>query len=78
MNCKYKNLFGNLREGLHSYRIGKFAIFDIVTTLCLASIVKYIYPDTNIILILILLFIMGIIAHRVFCVRTPIDVMIFG
>ena len=38
--CKYKDSLGRPNEGLHSYRIGGFAIFDIILTLILALIIS--------------------------------------
>ena len=33
MLCEYKNIFGNIKEGIHSYRVFNLAIFDIIFTI---------------------------------------------
>ena len=74
--CKYSTIFGKPKEGAHSYRLFNVAIVDVVTTVILAYVIhkltkyKFIY-------ILIILFILGIILHRLFCVRTTIDKILF-
>ena len=77
MLCKYKNVLGTVNTGLHSYRILDIAIVDVILTILLAYIVKLIFPNKKFILILVLLFLLGIILHRLFCVRTTIDKLLF-
>lgn len=77
MFCKYKNIFGKIKEGLHSYRIYNIAIIDVLLTIIVAYIIYYMFPRYKFSLILLLLFLLGIIAHRLFCVRTTIDKLVF-
>ena len=77
MLCKYKNVLGKVNTGLHSYRILDIAVVDVILTILLAYIVKLIFPNKKFILILVLLFLLGIILHRLFCVRTTIDKLLF-
>ena len=77
MFCKYNNIFGNVRKGLHSYRIYDLAIIDIILTILAAYIIKKYYNFENFIFICIKLFLLGIIFHRIFCVRTTIDKLLF-
>jgi hypothetical protein len=77
MVCQYKNMLGEVGEGIHSYRVFNIAIVDVLLTIFLAYLIKLMVPGYNYILILILLFIIGIILHRVFCVRTTIDKLLF-
>ena len=74
--CKYKNIFGVPGTGIHSYRIFNLAILDIIITIILGYIIsiltKYKLSNT-----LIVLFLLGIIVHRIFCVRTTIDKLLF-
>jgi hypothetical protein len=74
--CKYKNIFGEPGKGAHSYRFLGIAIVDTVLTIIAAYIISYFlkYPF---IYVLIILFVIGIILHRLFCVRTTIDKVIF-
>ena len=77
--CKYKDALGKPKEGVHKYRIMNIAIVDVLATILLAKTIQYyIVPDKNIWLILILCFILGIILHRIFCVKTTIDRLLFG
>ena len=75
--CKYKDMFGKPGEGAHSYRIANVAIVDVVVTIIgaylIAKLFKWKFLNT-----LIVLFILGIIAHKVFCVKTTVDKAIFG
>ena len=74
--CKYKNVFGELGKGIHSYRIMDIAVFDVLITLFLglwiAWITKYPYYYT-----IPGIFLLGIVVHRLFCVRTKIDTLLF-
>ena len=78
MLCKYKNIFGKVGEGVHSYRIFNIAIVDVILTFLLAFIIQLLLPKYNYYHILILLFILGIILHRMFCVKTTIDKLLFN
>jgi hypothetical protein len=75
--CKYKDMFGPVGQGIHSYRIFNIAIVDVLLTILGAFIIHLFLPKYNYFLILILLFILGIILHRLFCVKTPIDKLLF-
>jgi hypothetical protein len=76
MLCKYKHIFGIPGKGLHKYRIFNIAIIDVVLTIILAIIISYLLK-INFIITLIILFLVGIIMHRIFCVRTTIDKLLF-
>lgn len=77
MFCKYSNIFGEPSKGIHSIRLFNIAIVDVIFTILIAyPISKYLSMDY--IVILILLFVCGIILHRLFCVKTTIDKLLFG
>ena len=76
--CKYKNLFGEVGKGVHSYRIFNIAVVDVVLTILGAYIIYLFNPKFNFIYIVLFLFILGIFLHRLFCVRTTIDKFLFG
>lgn len=78
MFCEYKNIFGKVGEGAHSYRIFNIAIVDTGLTVLAAYIIYLFFPKYNFWYILLGLFILGIIVHRAFCVRTTLDKAIFG
>ena len=75
--CKYKHILGVPGQGPHSYRIFNIAIVDVLLTLILAYIISYIY-NISFMKTSITLFILGILLHRVFCVRTTIDKLLFN
>ncbi len=75
----YKDSFGKPKEGIHSIRYMNIAIVDVTLTILFAIFIHHIlFPNTQFLIILILLFILGIITHRIFCVRTTVDKLIFG
>jgi len=79
MFCKYKNIFGKAGEGVHSYRIFNIAIVDVICTFIGAFILqRMFFPKISYVLILIAFFLLGILLHRLFCVKTTVDKMLFG
>ena len=78
MLCQYKDILGKPGQGVHSYRIFNIAYVDVLFTIIGAYIIYLFFPKINYFLILILLFILGIILHKIFCVRTTIDKFLFG
>jgi uncharacterized membrane protein YcaP (DUF421 family) len=75
--CKYKNIFGAEKTGIHKYRIFNIAIFDLIGTIVIAFIFYKIF-NINFFIILIILLFLAIIIHRLFCVNTTINKLIFG
>lgn len=78
MLCKYRNIFGIPNKGIHHYRIAGFALVDIILTLLLSYIIFIlINKKLNFWKVLLIVFITGIILHRVFCVNTKLDTILF-
>lgn len=77
MLCRYKDLLGKVGEGAHSYRIANIAIVDVIMTIIAAFVLHFVYPMYSVLSIAIVLFLLGIILHRIFCVRTTIDRLLF-
>ena len=75
--CQYKNLFGKIGEGVHSYRIANIAIVDVILTVLGAALLNLVFPSYRFLTILAALFLLGIILHRLFCVRTTVDRLLF-
>ena len=76
--CPYSKIFGEVGKGLHSYRIFDIAYIDVILTMIGAYFVnKYFYPSKKYCSILFWTFITGIVAHRLFCVRTTVDKLLF-
>lgn len=79
MFCEYKDIFGKVGEGVHSYRIFNIAIVDVLATIIMAYLLKiFVFPKRSFLKLTIILFLLGIILHRLFCVKTTIDKYIFG
>lgn len=74
--CKYKDILGKPGEGLHSFRIFNIAIVDVLLTILAAYVISY-FTKINIYYTLTGMFILGIISHRLLCVRTTIDKLLF-
>jgi len=74
--CKYSNYFGEPGKEAHSYRVLDIAIVDAGATIVIAYILAKIL-NVDFLHLLVFLFLLGIILHRVFCVRTTIDKLLF-
>ena len=74
--CKYKNLLGEPRKGLRKYRVFDIAILDTAVVILCGVLISY-FTGYNIWLVLAVLFLLGIVVHRIFCVRTGVDKMLF-
>jgi hypothetical protein len=74
--CKYKNILGEPGKGAHSYKIFNISIVDVILTLLVAYIISYLFKK-SFFLVSVILFVLGIILHRLFCVRTTIDKLLF-
>ena len=77
MFCQYRDVLGKVGHGVHSYRFMNVAIIDVLLTLFGGYLIHGIFPQYSLWLILLVLFILGIILHRIFCVRTTIDKLLF-
>ena len=74
--CRYKDLFGRPREGAHAYRLFDIAVVDVAATVFVAFIIARAF-DLSFWKSLVVLFIIGIVSHRMFCVRTTVDKLVF-
>jgi len=74
--CRYKDIFGRPREGAHAYRLFDIAIVDVTATVLLAFVISRV-SSHSFWKSLVVLFIIGIISHRAFCVRTKVDKLVF-
>ena len=75
--CNFRDIFGKPNEGVHSVRFMGIAIIDFILTVLVALIVSYLFAQ-NFWRILVILILLGIILHRIFCVKTSVDMAIFG
>ena len=74
--CPYKNIFGQVGTGVHSYRLFNIAVVDVLATLIGAWFLSY-SLDVPFWWMATFLFILGIFFHRIFCVRTTVDKILF-
>jgi hypothetical protein len=74
--CKYKNYLGIPNQGIHSYRVLDIAIIDVFATIIIGILVSCFFKISYLYSI-IFLFLLGIILHRLFCVRTTLDKLLF-
>ena len=77
MLCKFKNILGEPNKGIHKYRVFNIAFVDVILTVIVAFLISYFFK-LNFWLTLLILFLIGIILHRIFCVKTTIDKVLFG
>ncbi len=78
--CKYKDIFGKPKEGVHSYRIFDIAIVDLLLTLIGGYLIYkyYAYKYVSLSLTIFIFFILGIVMHKLFCVNTTINSLLFN
>jgi hypothetical protein len=74
--CKYKNALGIPGKGIHSFQIYGIAVADVIMTIIAAFLFSWLFK-WSFIYTLIGLFLLGIILHRIFCVRTTVDKILF-
>jgi hypothetical protein len=77
MFCKYRHIFGEERKGFHSYRFLDIAIGDFILTAIVSLCIAYLFNASFLTTLLVAL-ILGILAHRLFCVNTKLNTVIFG
>ena len=79
MSCpfkKYSDIFGKPKTGFHSYRVFDVAIFDLLGTILISGLISVSF-NFNFLIVLIFLLVLGILLHRLFCVNTTINKLIF-
>jgi len=77
MPCKYKDIFGKPSEGVHSIRLFDLAVIDVIMVIIGGLFIAN-YFNYNKYKVIGILFLIGIISHRLFCVRTTIDKLLFN
>tara|TARA_B100000524_G_C23553071_1_gene335563 strand:- start:200 stop:466 length:267 start_codon:yes stop_codon:yes gene_type:complete len=80
--CQYKDILGKPKKGIHSIRFFDIAVADVVMSIVGAFLIKYaldifLNKKVSIYLILFIVFSSGIILHKLFCVDTTINKLIF-
>ena len=76
--CKYRDIFGKVNEGVHAYRMMNLAVVDVALTILGGYFLHVAFPSTiSFPVACLFLFVLGILCHRLFCVRTTIDKLLF-
>ena len=77
--CQYKDIFGKPNEGVHSYRLFNIAIVDLGMTLIGGYLMHTFYFNKYMSLFefILLLLLFGVFVHKLFCVKTTINNIIF-
>ena len=83
--CKYKNILGEPGKGVHKYRFMNMAVVDWVLTILLAVVTTLIWKHYSkkrhtwqkvlgyFLMVLIILVLLGIFLHWLFCVDTTMN-----
>ena len=72
------DILGVSGKGIHSIRFLDIAIIDVLLTIIVAYVISLFIKKNVFFLVLLSLFCLGIILHRLFCVRTKIDKLLFS
>jgi accessory gene regulator protein AgrB len=75
MSCKYADILGKPGTGVHSIRLFNIAVVDVLVTVLLAYFTK---GPFNFWIVLLVWFIIGIIVHKIFCVKTTVGNIVSG
>lgn len=76
MLCKYRDALGKPNEGVHKHVYG-IAINDLLATVLVTFLIWY-FTRMNPIVLIVLVAVVTVLIHRLFCVNTTINKMIFG
>lgn len=70
--CKFSNILGKPREGVHAYRVADLAVIDVFLTIVAAIASHSVFSTQPLIVHVLAWFMLGIVAHHIFCVRTTV------
>ena len=76
MACKYSDALGVPGEGFHRHYMG-VAIMDLFGTLMICTLIWY-FTDIDFFVIVFIVMLITILLHRLFCVNTTLNKLIFG
>ena len=70
--CKYSDIFGKPNKGAHSYRLFGVAIVDFGLTILIGILIG-LYMNYNILYVCLILLLLGVLFHYLFCVKTTFN-----
>jgi hypothetical protein len=80
--CKYSNALGSPGQGVHAPRLAGLAVADLLGTAGLTYLLtRYGLKRTDLfafVLVFVILLLVAVILHEVFCVNTRLNAAIFG
>ena len=81
--CEYRHVFGDPGEGVHSIRLFGVAIFDVVLTVAVSMVLSrfafgWPWLSLRTLAVVVIAFLLGVACHRMFCVRTTVDRLLWG
>jgi len=65
--CKYKNSLGKPGKGVH-FHVAGIAILDVIWLILFAWVISR-FSDIKLLYVILALIILGIVVHRLFCVK---------
>jgi hypothetical protein len=65
-----------VKKGVHSKRIFNIAIMDVIASIIGAIIISFVF-NVKLVYSIVGVFLSGILLHRIFCVPTTVDVLLF-
>jgi len=74
--CKYRDALGEPGKGVHKHVLG-IAMFDLIGTIAVCMGLSRIF-HWNFWVVFTIAILSGIILHRMFCVNTTVNQLIFG
>lgn len=77
MFCEHRDVFGRPGQGVHARRVLGLAAVDVVGTVVIGLLAAWVGGFTPWKAVA-LAFLAGVVAHRLFCVRTTVDRLLFG
>jgi len=74
--CEFKDSLGMPGKGIHSIRIFNIAVVDVFFTFVGAYVLSF-FLKKSFWLISLVLFVLGIAMHKLFCVKTTLNNILF-
>lgn len=77
--CQYRDIFGQVGTGIHSYRIFDIAVVDLLATVFLGVLLKGIFTiKLDLVWVVLFFILVSIPIHMLFCVETRLVRLIYA
>ena len=76
--CKYKDIFGKPKEGVHRFTIPilNIAFIDTILVVLAAWLLTFYFKKTHFLIIFLVLMVIGVLSHKIFCVNTRLNIFL--